>query len=234
MSMVLGTILIVEDEENLGATLLESLAHFGAKVFWAQNVKDARELFYKEMPEIVLMDIGLPDGSGLTLAHELREKNRDFSLLFLSALNDPETKVKGLEIGAEDYITKPFALKELLLRLERINLFKKGVSNDRDGHTHGKIKISFKSYEIFDASGKGHPLNQKECSILKHLYEKEGLVVSRDELLDSVWGENADTSHRTIDNYIVKFRKVFDTDPLKKIEILSVRGAGYKLIINKN
>lgn len=229
----MGKILIVEDEKNLGATLMEFLNANGHISYWASTPQNARLLFETHQPEIVLMDIGLGEESGLELAKEMRLKNRSFVLLFLSALNDPETKVQGLEMGALDYITKPFALKELMLRLNRILQQGQEIKKLSGAKIHGKLKIWFESYELEDSSGLKISLTQKECAILAYLYINHNKVVSRDEIIDQVWGKDAFPSHRTVDNYIVKFRKWYETDPQSPIEIINVRGLGYKLIINK-
>jgi len=224
-----NAILIVEDEPNLGDTLSEYLAGHDHICRLARNAKEAREHFKDLNPTIVLMDIGLPDGNGLELAKEFRNIRKDFVLLFLSALNDPETRVEGLEIGAADYITKPFALKELTLRLERILVTHEDVSNTIK---HGPLELRFNSYEVVDAKGDIIPLAQKECAILKLLYSKAGNVVARDEILDQIWGGDKYPSERTVDNYIVKLRKWCETDDKQNIVIQSVRGVGYKLSIN--
>ncbi len=223
----MNSILIVEDEPNLGVTLNEYLKSLGHDCALATTVKEAREKFNTNEPAVVLMDIGLPDGNGLDLAKELRKVRKNFVLLFLSALNDPETRVEGLEIGAADYITKPFALKELTLRLERILENSKII--DSDEISIGKLKILFSSYEVIDAEGRTIPLAQKECAILKLLYSRAGQVVEREEILNQVWGEDKYPSERTVDNYIVKLRKWCETDDKQSLIIQNVRGVGYKL-----
>ena len=155
----------------------------------------------------------------------------DFVLLFLSALNDPETKVEGLEIGADDYITKPFALKELILRLNRILSSQSEISKLPEEINHGPLKIWFKRYEVQDAQGGVLSLSQKECAILELLYTKKNEAVDREEIIEKIWGEDKFPSNRTVDNYIVKLRKWCETDPAKNLEIQSIRSIGYKLII---
>jgi two-component system, OmpR family, alkaline phosphatase synthesis response regulator PhoP len=225
-------ILIVEDEENLGTTLSEYLSSVGHATFLARNGKEASELFHKENPQLVLMDIGLPDTDGLTLATQFRKLRKDFVLLFLSALNDPETKVQGLEIGADDYITKPFALKELMLRLNRIINSQRDLDIMPEEIKHGGLKIWFKRFEVQDYDQNIINLSQKECAILELLYKKKNEGVDRDEIIEKIWGDDKFPSNRTVDNYIVKLRKWCETDPNKAIEILSIRGIGYKLVIN--
>jgi two-component system alkaline phosphatase synthesis response regulator PhoP len=223
-------ILIVEDEENLGITLSEYLKALGHACVWAKDAKSAREYFKVERPTVILMDIGLPDGSGLDLAREFRKIRKDFVLLFLSALNDPETKVEGLEIGADDYITKPFALKELTLRLKRILSSQSEISKLPEEITHGPLKIWFKRYEVQDADGVVIGLSQKECAILELLYTKKNEAVDREEIIEKIWGEDKFPSNRTVDNYIVKLRKWCESDPKKNLDIQSIRSIGYKLI----
>ncbi len=228
-----GTILIVEDEKNLGITLQEYLQDLGHTSLWADTGAQAKFLFEQHRPNIVLMDIGLPDTNGLDLARYFRGIRKDFVLLFLSALNDPDTKVEGLEIGAEDYITKPFALKELVLRLERI--FKSQVANDSHPEeiSIGDLKIWLKRFEVQDSLGKIIPLSQKECGILELLLTNKNQAVNRDQIIEKIWGEDKFPTNRTVDNYIVKLRKWTETDPKKTLEIISVRGVGYKLTIKE-
>ncbi len=224
-------ILIVEDEKNLGLTLKEFLSSEGHNCSWAQTGEEAITLFKSQYPQVVLMDIGLPDTNGIELSKRLRELDNNFILLFLSAQNDPETKVKALESSGMDYITKPFALKELMLRLDRIFKFL-NISKDNYNIKIGKLTILFKEFEVIDAYENTIRLTTKECSILKLLYEHRGKVVAREEILDQVWGPNTYPSNRTVDNYIVSLRKWYETDSNGPLRIDSIRGVGYKLIIN--
>lgn len=227
------TILILEDETNLGETLTEYLSNLGYQITWAQNCKQAIEEFSKRHFDILLFDIGLPDGSGLELAKSLRLKRKDFLLLFLSALNDPQTRVEGLEIGAEDFINKPFELKELVLRLERSIKSKEILALNPDEISIGNLKIWFKRFEVQDAQGGIIPLGQKECAILEMMYKRKNEAISRDDIINNVWGEDAFPSNRTVDNYIVKLRKWAETDSKNILVISSIRGIGYKLEIKK-
>ncbi|RLA64476.1 MAG: hypothetical protein DRQ88_03485 [Epsilonproteobacteria bacterium] len=225
-------VLIVEDEKNLGDTLFEYLKSIGHDCYKAENCQQAREIFFSKNPSIVLMDIGLPDGDGISLAQEFRNKRKDFVLLFLSAQNDPEMRVKGLEIGAEDYITKPFALKEITLRLERILKTQNHFAVLPEVMTHGKLKIWFKRYEVEDANGNILSLTRKECEILELLYQNKNQAVNRNIILQNIWGEERFPSNRTVDNYIVKLRKWCDTDDTHILQIKSIRGIGYRLVLN--
>lgn len=223
------TILIVEDEPNLGFTLREYLKDKGYNVHLAQNTEMAFELFITNPPAIVLMDIGLPDGNGLDLCKRLRSIRKDFVLIFLSAQNDPEIRVKGLELGGEDYITKPFALKELILRLERILKSDENFQEFPEIVKIGNLVMKLNQYELIDAQGNIIALTQKEKGILQLLYDKRNQPVTREEIIKEIWGPNSFPSNRTVDNYIVKLRKWVDSDPLHYLDIKSIRGIGYKL-----
>tara|TARA_Y100000768_G_scaffold388748_1_gene386788 strand:- start:10835 stop:11521 length:687 start_codon:yes stop_codon:yes gene_type:complete len=222
-------ILVVEDEINLGLTLKDYLESKGFSTSHAKTCHEAREKFDSSV-NVVLMDIGLPDGDGIQLAQELRSKRKNFILLFLSAQNDPETKFQGLEMGAEDFITKPFDLRELTLRLEKARMTHKVLSDHQEEIQLGSLTIKFDSYQVVDANGKVLNLGQKECGILQLLYKNINRVVSRDQIIDEIWGEDSFPSNRTVDNYIVKLRKWIETDNSGLLEIKSVRGVGYQLI----
>ncbi len=226
-------ILIVEDEKNLGLTLKEYLERRDYNIFLSKSCKDAKESFTQNHDiDIVLMDIGLPDGDGISLAKELKKIKKDFALIFLTAQNDPDVRLEAIEIGGHDYITKPFNLKELILRLERI-IENVGSRNQviPEEIIVGNLKIRFRQYEIEDVDNKVINLSQKECAILKLLYINSNSVVSRDKILEEVWGTEVYPSNRTVDNYIVKLRKWYETDNESKLVIESVRGVGYKLKI---
>lgn len=223
-------VLIIEDEENLGDTLKDFLSSKGFICKWVNSVKETIEIFDNGFnPNIILMDIGLPDGDGISLARLLRTKRKDFVLIFLSALNDPETKFEALDLGAHDYITKPFDVRELILRLNRI------MDNYKKAESHGDViqicdlKIWFKRFEAQDADGKIIELSQKECSILEMLYSHRNDVVSREKIIEEIWGADSFPSNRTVDNYIVKLRKWIDTSKEGDVQIKTIRGIGYKL-----
>jgi two-component system, OmpR family, alkaline phosphatase synthesis response regulator PhoP len=222
------SLLIVEDEENLGATLRDYFSSRGYQTFWAPNAQQAHALFNLQI-DLALLDINLPDGNGLKLAQELREKNKELIFIFLSAMNDPTLRVEGLEIGAEDYITKPFELKELTLRLERILQYKRRSSTAPEELVFGSLRFWPRRFEVQDGQGQIISLGQKETAILQQLISRMGEVVSRDELIEDIWGEEAFPTNRTVDNYIVKLRKWCESDPSSPIKISSVRGVGYRL-----
>lgn len=223
------SVLLVEDEANLGQTLRDYLRAKKFDVELASSASEARTYFQRQRFAIAILDIGLPDGSGLDLAREFRKARKDCVLLFCTALNDPALRVEGLEIGAEDYITKPFELKELTLRLDRILRNRQTGLKNPEEYSFGKLRFWPKRFELGDASGDVVALGQKECAILEMLLEKKNEVVAREEMIEQIWGENAFPSNRTIDNYIVKLRRWADSDPLSGVKITSIRGIGYKL-----
>ena len=222
------SLLLVEDEANLGQTLRDYLRAKKFNVELAATCAEARVKFAQMRPAIAILDIGLPDGDGISLAREFRKQSKECVLLFCTALNDPTLRVEGLELGAEDYVTKPFELKELTLRLDRILKSRQITLHNPDEYRYGKLVFWPKRFEIQDADGHISALGQKECAILELLIEKKNEVVSRDEMIEKIWGENSFPTNRTIDNYIVKLRKWADSDTTQ-VQITSVRGIGYKL-----
>ncbi len=222
-------LLLVEDEPNLGQTLRDYLRAKKFKVELAQTCAEAWIKFEEIHPAVAIIDIGLPDGSGIELAREMRAKRKDCVLLFCTALNDPALRVEGLELGADDYITKPFELKELTLRLDRIlRVSTKHLVSPEEVHL-GKLIFWPKRFELSDGEGHVSAIGQKECAILELLIEKKNSVVTRDEMIENIWGENSFPTNRTIDNYIVKLRRWAESDLHGKVKITSVRGVGYKL-----
>lgn len=224
-------LLIVEDEKNLGETLRDYFRSKNYTVEWAATAAEALKL-QEQMGaalDLVLLDINLPDGNGLDLARTWRKLRRDLVVVFLSAMNDPALRVEGLEIGAEDYVTKPFELKELTLRFERILQYRQKTNRDPEEFTFGKLTFWPRRFEVKDAAGSIIQLGQKEAAILQTLLAKKGQVVSREELIEDIWGADSFPTNRTVDNYIVKLRKWCESDPAQPLKITSVRGVGYRL-----
>ncbi len=224
-------ILLVEDEKTLGETLQEYLNSKQYQCHWAKTCEEARKTLkdHKENISIILLDIGLPDGSGIDLAKEFRKEKPEAVLFFLSAQNDPNTRLEGLEVGANDYITKPFELRELTLRLDRVLKIQKDILEIPNEVVYDDLAIYFKQYQAKLGNGGIISLSQKECAILKILHLNFNKVVSRDDIIDEVWGKESFPSNRTVDNYIVKLRKWSESSKIGKIRITSVRGIGYKL-----
>ncbi len=223
------SVLLVEDEPNLGKTLRDYLKTKKFNVSLGTSVLEGKNLAQEIKPTVAILDIGLPDGSGIDLAKYLRQEFKECAILFCSAMNDPLLKVEALELGAEDYITKPFDLRELTLRLERILKNRQLTFQNPDEHSFGKLKFWPKRFELADGDNKTISLGQKECAILELLLERKNEVVSRDEMIELIWGEDSFPTNRTVDNYIVKLRKWTDSDDSESIKIQSIRSIGYKL-----
>jgi two-component system alkaline phosphatase synthesis response regulator PhoP len=221
-------ILIIEDNLNLCFTLKECLAMEGFTIEVTHTYQEALRFIQKPW-NLILLDIGLPDGNGLTLAkHILKSLKHPPAVIFLTAQSDVQTRIEGLEMGASDYMAKPFSLKELSLRIK--NVFKKIEHYDKQRTQVGKAFIDFEGFYAIVQEAK-IPLNSKEIGVLKFLLEHQGSVVSRDAILDHVWSENTYPSPRTVDNFIVKLRKIIEHNPNNPSIIRSIRGVGYQLIL---
>lgn len=221
--------LIIEDEKNLGSTLQDYFSSQGHEVYWARHCEAARKFFQAHPPQVVLMDLGLPDGNGLDLAKEMRSYSKSFILFFLSAQSDPETRLQGLELGAEDFIGKPFQLRELTLRLDRALGQQKLRNQSPESYNFGRLAFLPRRFEMIDGQGHVTNLSQKECAVLEMLFEKMNQTVSRDDMIDTLWGPQSYPSERTIDNFIVKYRKWIESDPDCGLELSTVRGVGHRL-----
>ena len=225
-------ILIVEDEENLRSTIALNLELEGYEVMTAVNGKEALQLFKNNRFDLVVLDIMLPEINGLEVCKEIRKENRNVLILFLSARSMGSERVEGLKAGADDYLSKPFNLEELLLRIEILlkrNQKTSGFSYINSININGR-KVNFDTYQLTSIEGKVESMSKKETLLLKLLIEKKNQVVSRDEILEQVWGYETFPTGRTIDNFILAFRKYFETDPSIPKHFISVRGVGYKFV----
>jgi len=225
-------ILVVEDEETLAVGLEFNLSEEGYEVMVACDGKEALKFFDKYRFDLVILDIMLPLYDGFEVARKIREKSLQIPIMILTALSAADDRVQGLEIGADDYITKPFHLKELLLRVKRMLRRKKWyrtVITERPYYQFGDNKINFE--DLSCQSGEHRfQLTQLEALVLRYLIDHKGKIVSRQELLKQVWEMNNAIETRTVDNFIARLRKYFEPDPTHPIYIKSVRGAGYVFI----
>lgn len=213
-------VLLVEDDASLGSTLQERLIKDGFDVDWAGSLQQARDLLNQSF-DLVILDVGLPDGSGLDFAKEVKSI-QTVPFLFVTAQSDAESRLKGYEAGAEEFIPKPFHLKEFLMRVRHV------LENHSQPQVYSLGQhswIDFDSYTL-KVGSQMESLSQKEILVLKHLIQAAPKVVSRDELLDRVWGEESYPSQRTVDNVIVRLRTLLGPDMGQRIQ--SVRGVGYK------
>jgi two-component system alkaline phosphatase synthesis response regulator PhoP len=221
-------ILLVEDEENIKDLVKMNLEMEDYEVVAVDNGKKAIKLLDGQHFDLLILDIMLPEVDGLQIAEHVRLTNFDVPIIFLTAKDSPTERVEGLKRGADDYITKPFNLEELLLRVK--NVLKRSQKEEDKGveeYEFGGNKINFKTYEV-ETPEKEFELTKKEAMLLKLLVDRKGEVVSRQQILQSVWGYDVYPSTRTIDNFILSFRKYFEKDSKNPKYFHSVRGVGYK------
>jgi two-component system alkaline phosphatase synthesis response regulator PhoP len=221
-------LLVVEDEANLGATLRERLTRSGYEVTWARSVAGAQEELSKRTFDLALLDIGLGDGSGFLLAEGIRKQAVGTAIIFLTAMGDPQHRILGLELGAEDYVVKPFNYQELVLRIENGLRRARYCGTGLDRLQVGRAKVNFPAFSA-EVAGEVTTLSQRETALLKLLVERRGTVVSRDQILDEVWSREDYPTPRTVDNFILKLRRLVESDPEIPTVIRSVRGVGYQL-----
>ncbi|HRG24839.1 MAG TPA: response regulator transcription factor [Chitinophagaceae bacterium] len=225
------SILLVEDEENLHEALKLNLELEGYEVTSAFDGAAALKAVSNEYFDLIIMDVMLPEMDGIAVTETIRLSNNDVPVLILSAKNSSADRVLGLKKGADDYLTKPFNLEELLLRVYKlINKNKKlqDKSSLGDHYEFGNNQVDFKAQEATSFNGEKIQLSKKETMLLKLLIENKNEVVPREKILQSVWGYNVYPTTRTIDNFILNFRKYFEEDSRNPRYFHSVRGVGYK------
>jgi two-component system alkaline phosphatase synthesis response regulator PhoP len=225
------SILLVEDEENMHETLKLNLELEGYEVISAYDGAAAMKAVSNEYFDLIIMDIMLPEIDGINVTQNIRLTNNEVPILILSAKNNSEDKVLGLKKGADDYLTKPFNLEELLLRVKKLIQKNKRLqdrSSVGETYSFGGHTINFRAQEATNAAGEVIQLSKKEAMLLKLLVENKNEVVPREKILQSVWGYNVYPTTRTIDNFILNFRKYFEEDSRSPKYFHSVRGVGYK------
>lgn len=226
-----ANILLVEDEENLHQTLKMNLEIENYDVTSSYTGTDALKAINSEYFDLIILDIMLPDIDGFQITESIRVKNNDVPILILSAKNASADRVLGLRKGADDYLTKPFNLEELLLRIEKlINKNKKILDKGTvfDTYSFGGNTVDFKAQQATTYSGIKLELTKRENMLLKLLIENKGTVVPREKILQIVWGYSVYPTTRTIDNFILSFRKYFEQDSHDPKYFHSARGVGYK------
>jgi two-component system alkaline phosphatase synthesis response regulator PhoP len=225
------SILLVEDEENLHEALKLNLELEGFDVTSAYNGAAALKAVQSEYFDLIILDVMLPEMDGINVTETVRISNNEVPILILSARNSSADRVLGLKKGADDYLTKPFNLEELLLRVNKlINKNKKLQDKTSMGDVYhfGGNTIDFKAQEAKKKDGERIQLSKKETMLLKLLIENKNEVVPREKILQAVWGYNVYPTTRTIDNFILNFRKYFEDDSRNPKYFHSVRGVGYK------
>lgn len=222
-------ILLVEDEENLHYAIKLNLEIEGHNVISVFNGKNAISKFKEGRFDLLILDVMLPEMNGFDICQSIRLENSTVPILFLTSKSTNEDKIKGLSM-ADDYLTKPFNLKELLLRIE--NLLKRS-SNTELFDENAKVNIAgflidFNSFDITDENNEKVNLTHKQIKLLKLFFEKKNEVISRQEILEKIWGYDVYPSSRTIDNFVLLYRKIFEKDLPPSTYFKSIRGVGYK------
>jgi two-component system alkaline phosphatase synthesis response regulator PhoP len=223
-------ILIIEDEPDLVKGLKLNLSDEGFDVDWAVNGAEGLRKAIEEAPDLIILDIMLPEMDGLEVCRNLRQKNIDTPIIMLTAKGGEIDKVVGLELGADDYMTKPFSIRELLARIKaRLRHSEREGRPVPEIYSFGDVEIDFVGFKI-KRRGKEIELTSLEMDILRYFINHRGEVVARNDLLDKIWGYESYPTTRTIDNHILKLRKKIEEDPSHPRYILSVYGGGYRFI----
>ncbi len=223
-------ILIIEDEKDLVKGIKLNLSGEGYEVDWAYDGEEGLRKALDEAYDLIILDIMLPKMNGLDICRELRQKKLNIPIIMLTAKGEEVDKVVGLEIGADDYITKPFSIRELLARIKaHLRREKREGEKLPEIYSFGDVEIDFAHFKV---RRKGNELNltSLEMEILKYFIAHKGKVVTRATLLDKIWGYESYPTTRTIDNHILKLRKKIEEDPSRPKYILSVYGEGYRFM----
>lgn len=220
-------ILLLEDEKSISTAVKAALEFEGYTVFPAENIESATRILSEKINRIhiLILDVMLPDGNGFDAFQKFKKKYPHLKAVFVTAKIETSDRVKGLKLGADDYITKPFDLDELLIRLKKIEQFMEEVQPTEFIFKNGRM--DFASCRVWDKNGKMYELSFRENQMLRYMVMNRGKAVSREEIIRKCWNDEEGVNQRTIDNFIVNFRKIFEEDPSSPQFFKSVRGLGY-------
>lgn len=224
---VKGYVLIVEDEPAMARALADNLESEGLSVRIAPDGVTAQKLWREVEPDLVVLDVMLPKVGGLELCRRMRVAGFQTPVLFLSAKGAPEERTEGLRVGGDDYMGKPFHLPEFLARVANL-LRRREETRAAPEYCFGGHRLDFRTWTARLGDGRTEVLGERELAIFKLLTERAGEVVSRDEILDRVWGQEVFPSSRTIDNFVVRLRRLFEPDPANPVYLHTVWGVGYR------
>ena len=223
-------ILLVEDEDQLRKIIKLNLEMENYEVVATGSGKKALEYSNGQYFDLIILDVMLPEVNGFQICEQVRIRNNKIGIIIISAKDTSQDRITGLKLGADDYLVKPFNLEELLLRIQNIHKRSSDESiKEIDIYQFGNNQINFATYEVNSNSGPLR-LTKKEVLLLKLLIERQNEVVSRQQILQTVWGYDIYPSTRTIDNFILSFRKYFEINPREPKHFHSIRGVGYKFI----
>jgi len=224
----MARILIVDDEPEIVRGLEDNLRFEGYQTSTATDGREALVVAAREAPDLILLDIMMPGLSGWDVCRELRGKGIDVPIIMLTARGEEGDRIRGLELGADDYITKPFSLRELLARVRAV-LRRPGSRQKVEEFAFGDSRVRPRGRQAF-RGGREVGLTRKEFELLVYLLEHRGEVVTRERLLDEVWGYERFPTTRTVDTHILRLRRKFEADPDRPAFILTVHGQGYKFV----
>lgn len=221
------TILVIEDDISILRGLKDTLTFEGYKVLTSSNGNDGLNIAIENQIDMLLLDIMLPGMNGYEICRKLKNEKPDLPIIMITARGTEIDKITGLDFGADDYVTKPFSIPELLARVRAV--FRRTQENNQDleKYAFGGVTINFIKFQAF-VNNEEVKLSSREFAIMKYLIEHEGDVIHRYELLDKVWGYDVTPTTRTVDNYILDLRKKLEEHPSSPKHIISIRGVGYK------
>jgi two-component system alkaline phosphatase synthesis response regulator PhoP len=224
------TILVVEDDAGIRVVVQDTLISHGYHVVTAEDGRKGLELALQLKPDLIILDVMLPMMDGFEICKTIRKEGITSPVMMLTVKDEEVDKVSGLELGADDYVTKPFSLKVLTARVKALLRRVEDYQNEMSVYRFGDVELDFGKYESRKA-GQFMDLTPLEFRILKLLITKKGKVITRDEFLDTVWGvDNLSVSHRTVDSHIAHIRKKIEDDPSNPQHIQSVHSIGYKFV----
>jgi len=227
-------VLIVEDEASIAKGLKDNLESEGYKVSVASDGKRGLQKAVEEKFDLVLLDVMMPEMNGFDVCRAIKLKKVALPIIMLTAKAKEADKIMGLALGADDYITKPFSIDELIARikavLRRVGLHREAKQKKVDSSSFGDIKLDFVKLEAYRGKKK-LKLSKREFEILRYFIKRQNEVVTRNDLLDAVWGYEVFPTTRTVDNFMARIRKQIEEKPAKPKYILSIRSAGYKLVV---
>ena len=221
------TILVIEDDVNILRGLKDNLKFEGYDVITETDGHEGLRLAIEKSPDLILLDLMLPGLNGYDICRKVKAQKPEIPIIMLTARGQEVDKIVGLDLGADDYVTKPFSIPELMARIRAVLRRYQKEDKEIDDYSFGDVTLDFKKYEAMVA-GKKVKLTAREFEIMKYFINHANEVVHRHDLLDEIWGYETFPTTRTVDNYILNLRKKFEKDPAKPRHILSVHGVGYK------
>jgi DNA-binding response OmpR family regulator len=224
------TVLVVEDEPGISMALRDELEFEGFRVLTADDGTAGLRALVEEKPDLVLLDLMLPGKNGFEICREARKAGVQTPIIMLTARTEGPDKVRGLDLGADDYVTKPFQLAELVARIRAVlrRYEKDANAEEPRAYKVGKLRVDLRKREVL-RDGEPVELTRKEFQLLELMLARPGEVITRDDFLNSIWGEDVYVTHRTVDTHMATLRKKIEDDPNRPEYVLSVRGVGYKL-----